>query len=246
MIYLYLASAHCVKVGFSFRYLVPPSPTTSFSKIQSPTSSLLIVYPTAGFATVPTLTFPVPFDAPFIKKLGRGSTYPLTARSGLRTCSSIISSMRILSSWGFASKYLYIGIISSGRSRGVLPLVRPVLEIATMRGLGLQGADAGGSSLSPVRMLVRAEAQSVTRWRASARLVMPIPEMMMAAWRSFKVRHCLTEATSRTFPLVMWRWESRVACDTPLARRRLVSLEGVRHTVNIWSACCAYECYKAY
>lgn len=62
----------------------------------------------------------------------------------------------------------------------------------------------------------------------------PMPEMIMAAERLLWVRAPLTDEGSRLEPGVIVRWVSRVDWVMLRARRRVVSLLGVRATGTGW------------
>lgn len=97
-----------------------------------------------------------------------------------------------------------------------------------------RGFRAGFTSARAARMFPIADAQSVTGFRISASVLIPIPEIMISATCPLWESAALTEGRERTSPWVMWRWAVRVDWETPLARRRVVNLSGVLARAVQW------------
>ncbi len=126
-----------------------------------------------------------------------------------------------LSLCGLAKRTWYSGPSSKGTSRG--PAVMPVVDITRKSGFV-----AGCNSANAVRIVRIASVQMVL---SLSRFTIPMPEMIVSTTLSLGERTLRTAEAESTSPWVMVRWVDRVEGRTPLERRRVVSLEGVRATI---------------
>lgn len=103
----------------------------------------------------------------------------------------------------------------------------PVVESAMTRGF-LESEEVRDGRAE--RMFVAAVVQIVISGPVGGT---PMPEIMMSAVRLLSVRAFLQSAAERTSPWEMVRWVSMVDGQTPLSKRRAVSLDGLRTTEGL-------------